>query len=114
MATITWLNVQGVRNPGGDYFWENARNWDTGTIPGSTDSAILPSGTDFGVVIGNRVDDYQATVRSLTLGTSDVGSVNLDILNGSSLTISQAFSVCQVKWKTATLSAAVKRMISSP
>src|SRR5689334_13337588 len=77
-ANVTWTNSSGGN-------WSNPANWDSGSVPGSSDNALIVNGGSFTVNV-----DVDAAVGSLTLGgasgtqTVSISSHTLT-LNGNSL-----------------------------
>lgn len=91
-ATMTFTNT------GGDNLWSNASNWNSGTIPGSDDDAIISSGNlniDLNIDVKSLTINNTsavtfshsgvATIGDLTLSGGSLNSTNKIVINSSFL-----------------------------
>ncbi|MFL6248501.1 MAG: beta strand repeat-containing protein [Thermoanaerobaculia bacterium] len=67
--------------------WETAANWDTGSLPGPNDNAIIDAPGTYAVTLSSG-----QTVKSLTIGTGISGVQTLQVLTGP-LTLNAASTI---------------------
>lgn len=80
-VTVTYSGLSGGN-------WNTPGNWSTGSLPGTTDSVIIPNGLSVTV-------DVNADITSLNMGTGNTATT-LTINSGITLTISNVLNFSQV------------------
>ena len=84
MATIKWITGNGS--------WTTASKWNTGTVPGSSDDAVIDASGSYTVTLGVpiTVNSIAISDSSATLAVNDSGQTETilgSLTNSSSLNI---------------------------